>query len=470
MKINSITVKLGGTILILFLIVLFPLVYTIDQLFSAYFYNQKMEQIDYFATKYSETITDVADKDSYHMFEMISELNNVELFIFDEEGTILNSTGFLNFEEGQFAGEKISNPILKKQHLSIEYQDFNTNQTYLISGEPIIINKHVNGGLVVVSNMASINASIEQMRTWLMVSVIGSLLIAIGFTFFISRKLSAPLLNMVVATREIAKGPLKIGLFVHSNDEIGTLARAITELGRELEDFRTNRREFFANISHELRTPISYIKGYSHVLRKSLYRTEEEKNQYLDIINDEATRLTTLINDLFELSKMEEGKLDLNFELLDISDIVKSSINKVNLKANEKNIKIISDMTMKIPLFITDGRRLEQVLINLLENSIRYSDKGRSIMVKVSFDKKYISISIVDQGVGIPSEDIPYIFERFYRVEKSRTRAAGGTGLGLAIVKNIIELLQGKIEVESVQGVGTTFKLSFPFKEVGDEK
>ncbi|MFC0274850.1 sensor histidine kinase [Metabacillus herbersteinensis] len=470
MKINSITVKLGVTILMLFLIVLFPLVYTIDQLFSAYFYNQKMEQIDYFAAKYSETITDVADSDSYHMFEMISELNNVDLFIFDEEGTILNSTGLLDFKEGELVGLKISEPILEKQHLSMEYQDSKTDQNYLISGEAIIINNRVNGGLVVVSNMASINSSIEQMRTWLMISVMGSLFIAVGFTFFISRKLSAPLLDMVLATREIAKGPLKTGLVVTSNDEIGTLAKAITELGRELEDFRTNRKEFFANISHELRTPISYIKGYSHVLRKSLYRNEEEKNQYLDIINDEATRLTTLINDLFELSKMEEGKLDLNLELIDISDIVISSINKVNLKANEKNIKIILDLATEIPLFYTDGRRLEQVLINLLENSIRYSDKGRSIMVKVAYDKKYINISIVDQGIGIPKEDIPYIFERFYRVEKSRTRAAGGTGLGLAIVKNIIELLKGKIEVESMQEVGTTFKIRFPLNEVGSEK
>ena len=469
MKLNSITVKLGGTILILFLIVLFPLIYTIDQLFSSYFYSQKMEQIDFFATKYSETITDVNDKESYHMFEMISELNNVDLFIFNNKGVILNSTGLLNFKEGKSVGEIIKNPIMNKQHLSIEYNDSKTSQTYLISGEPILINNRVSGGLIVVSNMESINTSIAHMRSWLMISVIGSLLIAIGFTFFISRKLSAPLLKMVHATREIATGPLKTGLSITSNDEIGTLAKAINELGRELEDFRSNRREFFANISHELRTPISYIKGYSHVLKNSLYRNEEEKKQYLDIINDEATRLTTLINDLFELSKMEEGRLELNIEALDITNIVISSINKVNLKANEKKIKIISDLPITTPLFHTDGYRLEQVLINLLENAIRYSDDGSAIMVKVTNDQNYLYVSIVDQGVGIPENDLPYIFQRFYRVEKSRTRVAGGTGLGLAIVKNIIDLLSGHIEVQSVSGAGTTFKITFPLKESGDE-
>lgn len=134
-----------------------------------------------------------------------------------------------------------------------------------------------------------------------------------------------------------------------------------------------------------------------------------------------------------------------------------------------KKIKIISDLPIKTPLFQTDGYRLEQVLINLLENAIRYSDLGRSIMVKLTYDQNYFYITIVDQGVGIPENDLPYIFQRFYRVEKSRTRAAGGTGLGLAIVKNIIDLLNGHIEVQSVPEVGTTFKITFPIKESGDE-
>ncbi|MFC0274821.1 ATP-binding protein [Metabacillus herbersteinensis] len=469
MKVNSITVKLGGTIIILFLVILFPLVYTIDQLFTGFYYNQKQEQIDHFATKYSESITNIEDKDSYHMFSMISELNNVDLFVFNKSGQILNSTGLLNFKENLHVEEKISSPILKNKHLSMEYLDSETEQRYLLSGEPIVINNQVNGGLVVVSNLESIQSSIEQIRNWLVVSVIGSLLIAVGFTFFISRKLSSPLLRMELATREIANGKLQTKLLHNSKDEIGNLAKAITELGYELEEYRTNRREFFANISHELRTPISYVKGYAQVLRKKLYQNEEEKNKYLDIINDESTRLTSLIDDLFELAKIEEGKLDLKVELIDIPEIVLASVDKVNLKAKEKSITIKVDILYNVPMLRTDGRRLEQVLINLIENSIRYSPESGLITIKVTTRKKQVDIIIVDNGVGIPTEDLPYIFERFYRVEKSRTRAEGGTGLGLAIVKNLVELLNGKIEVESTVGQGTTFIIRLrSIGELGD--
>lgn len=471
MKLNSITFKLGGTILILFLVVLLPMVYTIDKLFTGFFYNQKQEQIDHFADKYSETLKDVEDKSSYHMFEMLSEASNTNLFVFNKDGKIIKSTGLSDFKEGKQVKKEISVPVLENRDLKMEYNDLERNQNFLLSAKPILINSQVNGGLVVVINMESINASIEQVRTWLTVSVIGSLFIAVGFIFFLSRKLSAPLLQMELATREIAKGHLKTKLIHSSQDEVGALAKAITELGMELEEYRSNRREFLANISHELRTPISYIKGYAQVLNDGLYKNEKEKEFYLSIIQDESTRLTSLINDLFELSKMEEGKLDLNFERLDISDIIVSSVNKVHLKAREKNLKIETHLPSNCPLVLTDGRRLEQVLINLLENSIRYSNEGDSaINLTLKPNKHSIDIFISDSGIGIPKEDLPFIFERFYRVEKSRARSSGGTGLGLAIVKNLIDdHLKGEISVSSTQGIGTTFTIKLPInREIGD--
>ncbi|OHR73584.1 hypothetical protein HMPREF3291_18750 [Bacillus sp. HMSC76G11] len=472
MKLNSITVKLGGTIMVLFLVVLFPMVYTIDQLFTGFYFNQQQEQINHFASKYTETIKDVEDESSYHMFEMMSDISNTDLFVFNKEGRILKSTGIMDFKEDNEVNEEILSPILDKKDLKMEYSDKGTDNRYLIAAKPIIIKNEVNGGLVVVSNMDSINSSVEQVRSWLAVSVIGSLLIAVGFIFFLSRKLSAPLLQMEHATREIAKGKLMTKLIHTSQDEIGSLAKAITELGEELEEYRTNRREFFANISHELRTPISYIKGYAEVITKGLYKGEKEKQLYLEIITDEASRLTSLINDLFELAKMEEGKLDLHFEWLDISDIISSSVKKVYLRAKEKGIKLEMDIPRKCPLVFTDGRRLEQVLINLLENSIRYSSQeNQGIGITLKVHKQFIDIIIRDNGIGIPSEDLPYIFERFYRVEKSRARSSGGTGLGLAIVKNLIELMKGEIRVSSTVGKGTFFTITLPLdREPGENR
>lgn len=471
MKINSITTKLGITIMVLFLVVLFPLVYTIDQMFTAFYVNQKQEQLENFATKYSTTISDVEDENSYHMFEMLSELMNAELFVFNIEGDILRSTGVLSFTEGTKVTKDIYNPIVQNETIGIEYKTESGIQDVYLSGKPIIIDNEVNGGLIVASSMVEVNNSIEQVRLWLLISVMGALFIAIGFTFFVSRKLSYPLLQMEKATREIAKGKLQTKLIFSTNDEVGSLAKAITDLGKELEEYRTNRREFFANISHELRTPISYIKGYSEVVKKRLYQNEEEKDQYLAIIVDESTRLTTLINDLFELAKIEEGKVDLYYEWLDIGDILKSSVKKVALKAAEKNMNVYLKTSNDYPLLYTDGIRLEQIIINLIENAIRYSDPGSSVEIYTKIQKKRIEICIQDYGMGIPEEDAPYIFERFYRVEKSRSRASGGTGLGLAIVKNLVQLLSGEIKFESTLGEGTIFKIVFSTDEkVSEDK
>ncbi|KYC75520.1 MULTISPECIES: sensor histidine kinase [Bacillus] len=471
MNINSITFKLGGIIIVLFLVVFFPLVFTIDQLFTSFYKNQKQEELDHFATKYSASISDVDDKAAYHMFKMSSELINADLFVFNMKGKIIKSTGILGFQEGTQVSDNIFQPISKKQTVGIEYSEKGGDQKFLLSGKPIIIGNEVKGGLVVVSNMDNVNTSIAKVRIWLLVSVIGSLFIAIGFTFFISKKLSSPLLKMERATREIAKGKLKTKLVVPTKDEVGSLAAAIMDLERELEDYRNNRREFFANISHELRTPISYIKGYSKVVKDELYDSEEEKKQYLMIIYDESTRLAELINDLFELAKMEEGKLDLDFEWVDISEVLISSVKKVDLKAKEKGINIHLSTKTGNPFLFSDGRRLEQIFINLIENAIRYSNQDTKIDIYIAPQKRDIQIFIIDSGIGIPKDDLPFIFERFYRVEKSRSRSTGGTGLGLAIVKNLVELLGGRIEINSVENIGTTFKLCFPIgQKVSEEK
>ncbi|OLN22450.1 hypothetical protein BTO30_09045 [Domibacillus antri] len=465
MKINSITTKLGGSIMILFLVVLFPLMYTIDQLFTAFYVNQQKDQIKHFAAEYSTYISDVADVHSYHMFDMLSELMDADFFVFNKEGQILQSTVGSSFEKGTNVHDDLFQSIRNNQSAGMEYKA--DRESFFLAGHPIIVEDQVNGGLVVVSNMEEVNRSIEQVRFWLFISVVGALFIAIGFTFFVSRKLSSPLLQMEKATREIAKGNLKTNLEMAAKDEVGSLAAAITDLGRELEEYRTNRREFFANISHELRTPISYIKGYSKVLRDGLVQNEEEKNQYLRIIEEESARLTALINDLFELAKMEEGKLELHFEWLDVEDILNSAVKKVSLKASEKKIDVLLRPSADDPLLYTDGVRLEQILMNLIENAIRYSEPESTVEMYTKVEKHYIHLFIQDFGMGIPDEDAPYIFDRFYRVEKSRSRASGGTGLGLAIVKNLVELLGGDIELKSTSDKGTIFKLSFPIDKKG---
>lgn len=226
-------------------------------------------------------------------------------------------------------------------------------------------------------------------------------------------------------TRRISKGDLNINIKKTSNDEIGSLAQAINDLAIELKEYRTNRSEFLANISHELRTPISYLSGYASVIRKNLYNNDQEKEEYLAIIENEASRLTLLINDLFELSKMEENKIELYKEWIDVEELIEGVLNRSKLSANKKNVTLKYEPGKHLKMILSDGMRLEQILTNLIENSIRYTNHG-GIVITSRANKDFVIITIKDSGIGIPPNDLPFIFERFYRVEKSRSRQMGG--------------------------------------------
>ncbi|MGG6310629.1 sensor histidine kinase [Paenibacillus macerans] len=207
------------------------------------------------------------------------------------------------------------------------------------------------------------------------------------------------------------------------------MADTINHLAVELQRYRDTRQEFFANISHELRTPITYLEGYAQVLKNHLYETEEEKDKYLDIVHEEAIRLQHLVNDLFELAKMEEGKVSLSLEWIDLAEIADNAANKIKLKAGKKNLTLHAAIRHDVPLINGDGLRMEQVLLNLLENAVRYTEQG-SITLELDQNQAYVYLAAEDTGIGIPEDEIPYIFDRFYRVEKFRSREHGGTGLG----------------------------------------
>ncbi|EGL83304.1 histidine kinase, partial [Caldalkalibacillus thermarum TA2.A1] len=201
---------------------------------------------------------------------------------------------------------------------------------------------------------------------------------------------------------------------------------------------------------------------YAKVLKEGLYQTAEERDKYLDIIHKETKRLNQLINDLSELAKMEEGRISLNFQWVDIMEVLESVLSKTSLKAKEKGLLVQVDIEEDLPLLYGDGLRLEQIFLNLVENAIRYTDVGTVSVQAKLVGQKIIKTIVEDTGRGIPKEELSYIFERFYRVEKSRSRQHGGSGLGLAIVKKLVELHGGVIMVSSQPGKGTRFEVDFP--------
>ncbi|MBT2668909.1 hypothetical protein J7J00_26280 [Bacillus sp. ISL-4] len=199
------------------------------------------------------------------------------------------------------------------------------------------------------------------------------------------------------------------------------------------------------------------------MIRKNLYNNDQEKEEYLSIIENEASRLTLLINDLFELSKMEENKIELYKEWIDVEELIEGVLNRSKLSGNKKNVALKYEPGKHLKMILSDGMRLEQILTNLIENSIRYTNHGGIVIIS-SANKDFVIITIKDTGIGIPPNDLPFIFERFYRVEKSRSRQMGGTGLGLAIVRELVNVLGGTIEVNSAIGQGTEFIITLPIE------
>lgn len=227
------------------------------------------------------------------------------------------------------------------------------------------------------------------------------------------------------------------------------------------------RKDFVANVSHEIRTPLSMMQGYSEALLDGFADSPEEQGELLHVIHDESLRMGRLVKDLLDLARMEAGHTDISRERVDIGELVERVYRKFAVRAKEDELDFgLERAGEALVLEQADEDRLEQVVTNLLDNAFRHTPSGRKVTIAVKptiADGDTLTIYVADEGHGIPAEDVPYIFERFYKADKARTRAvSSGTGLGLAIVKNIVDAHGGRIQVESVVGEGTKFRVILP--------
>jgi two-component system phosphate regulon sensor histidine kinase PhoR len=227
------------------------------------------------------------------------------------------------------------------------------------------------------------------------------------------------------------------------------------------------RRDFVANVSHELRTPVTIIKGYAETLLSGAMKTDPERaDHFLGIINTHAERLSSLIRDLLALSELESRNLSIKLVSFPIGSIVRRAVLLFEDKARSKGITINLENVEEMPPVMVDPGRMEQLLVNLLDNAIKYTHEPGSITISGVDREDMVWVSVADTGVGIPSPNLPRIFERFYRVDTARTREQGGTGLGLSIVKHIIQLHGGSITVESLPAKGSTFTFNLKKAEL----
>lgn len=303
---------------------------------------------------------------------------------------------------------------------------------------------------------------------YFLVSVGAAVIIAVLLVYIFSLRLSRPLKQIKNAAARISNGEFEKRLDIRSRDEIGELAKAFNQMAVALQNLEEMRRGFIANVSHELRTPMTSIRGFIEGILDGTIPPERQ-NHYLTIVRDETNRLNRLVNDLLDLAKMEAGELKLNIMPVDINELLRKCVIKLETLLLEKELTVDADFEEDDMLVKADADAIERVVYNLMHNAIKFTPAGGNIKLMTRAQKDKVEVEVSDNGVGIDEEELDMIWDRFYKSDKSRGRDKTGTGLGLAIVRNIINEHGQKIRVESKPGEGTafTFTLERAFEEPG---
>jgi len=324
---------------------------------------------------------------------------------------------------------------------------------YIATDSPITINGKHKGHVFMFAHTDYVKRTVDQLSNQFLIASVITVLLTIVTIFILSRLIAQPLIKMKEATEQLSKGNHNVKLHTERKDELGELANSITKLSKDLKELKMARNEFLASISHELRTPLTYIKGYADIINRR-DTSKEEIEEYVGIIREETEQLTILIKNLFQLAKIDQNNFLIRREHVALCEFLEKTVERIQPALIEKEIRLYVNCPDSVIAFI-DPERFQQVFTNILDNAQGHSYPGSAITIDVKQTATQIIITTTDEGEGIPEPDLPYIFDRLYRVEKSRSRLSGGAGLGLAITKEIVESHGGSIDIRSQLGKGT---------------
>ena len=296
------------------------------------------------------------------------------------------------------------------------------------------------------------------------VAALAAVVASAGASLFVSRRIVRPLRQMMDASRRIAAGHYHERVPVDDDFEITMLAAGFNQMAMALERTEEQRQALIADVTHELRTPLTSIKGYMEALLDGVVPAG---NETFALVNAEASRLYHLVEDLQELSRIESGRMPIELHPVDLCALLHGVADRVRPQFEAKSVQIAVSCIHEVGRVLGDGDRLCQIFVNLLSNALRYTPAGGSVQLRAYADRGFVRVVVQDTGVGIAPEHLDHIFDRFYRVDKSRSRSQGGTGIGLTIARHLAELHGGSISVSSAVGSGSAFTVSFPATSVG---
>jgi len=302
-------------------------------------------------------------------------------------------------------------------------------------------------------------AFFDTINWTLVITAVVAGIAAITLTVILSRRILHPVAALTLAARRMESGDFEGRVKVHASGEIGELAHAFNAMADALSRNENLRRNMVTDIAHELRTPLTNIRGYLEAIQDGVLEPDRET---VDSLHDEAVMLNQLVQDLQELALAEAGALQIEPQEIAVESVVDQVITATLASASNKEITLRANLPEDMPVVYADQRRVGQVLRNLINNAIIHTPIKGEVTVTADVFPNEVEVTVQDTGDGIDAEHLPYLFERFYRADPSRSRATGGAGLGLAIVKNLVEAQGGRVQVDSIKGKGATFSFTLP--------
>ena len=400
----------------------------------------------------SESFDDILDSLTFN--------NNVCIEIIDNSGLLYSSNS-------QIRGCLIDKDVNNLKYIEKKSAFIKSNETIFkyettnpkFKNETLIYGKKINNNVsvFVTTSLEPLGSTTSILASQLVYVSIGVLLLSFLVAYFISRKISKPIVKLNESAKEMASGNYNI-IFESSTSikEIEELSQTLNETTVELSKTENLRRELLANVSHDLKTPLTMIKAYAEMAKDLNSKNIKKREENLNVIIEETDRLNLLVNDILELSKVQANVNKLNIEQFNLIDLIKIILKRYEYLETTKNYKFIFNFETN-NIVRADKKRLEQVIYNLINNAINYTGEDKKIFINVKNTNEGVKIEIVDTGKGIEQDELDLIWDKYYKVDKSYQRENVGTGIGLSIVKNILINHNFKYGVDSVKNKGTTF-------------